>query len=163
MIQPGRGRKPAFSPQHDEAEAGQVMRHIVSRAPMLWGYAQSRWTLHALLEVCPFTLSTPSGLWRLMDRLGLSYKRGRHYIHSPDPHYWEKLRLIELARLKAWYELQRYVFLYQDELTYYRQPTLSMAYEQKGSRQLLAHQSYHKNNAFRIAAALNAITGQVAY
>ncbi|MCB8937397.1 MAG: hypothetical protein H6655_03210 [Ardenticatenaceae bacterium] len=32
------------------------------------------------------------------------YKRGRDYVHSPDRHYQEKLSLIELARLRAYYE-----------------------------------------------------------
>jgi hypothetical protein len=39
---------------------------------------------------------------------------------------------IALCLLKAWYEPDKYVLLYQDEFTYYRQPTLDRDYEQMG-------------------------------
>jgi hypothetical protein len=66
-------------------------------------------------------------LWQLLHRLGIRYKRARSYVHSPDLYYDEKLGLIQLCLLQAWYDPQRYVFLYQDEFTYYRQPTLAQA------------------------------------
>ena len=62
---------------------------------------------------------------QLFKQLGISYKRGRTSIHSPDRHYDEKLSLVELARLRAYFAPDRYVFLYMDEFTYYRQPTLA--------------------------------------
>jgi hypothetical protein len=100
---------------------------------------------------------------RLLKRLGISYKRARAYIHSPDRHYDQKLSLIELARLRAYYQPDRFVLLYLDELSYYRQPTLASDYAARGSEQPLAELSYRSNTRFRVVAALNAMSGQVSY
>lgn len=108
-------------------------------------------------------LGTLSGLWQLLHRLGISYKEARNYVHSPDRYYADKLSIIELSLLKAWYAPEQYVFLYLDELTYYRQPTLAPAYESTGHDQPLARMSYGSNLHFRVVAALNALTGQVTY
>lgn len=108
-------------------------------------------------------ITSVAGLSQLLKRLRISYKRARAYLRSPDPHYVDKLSLIELARLRAKYEPERYVFLYLDELTYYRQPSLACAYEATGACQPLARLSYRSNTSFRIVAALNALTGQVSY
>jgi hypothetical protein len=108
-------------------------------------------------------LTTTGGLSQLLDRLNISYKRGRDYVHSPDVYYTEKLMLVERCLQRARADPKRYVLLYQDELTYYRQPTLSSAYAQRGDEQPLARRSYHSNSWFRVVAVLNAVTGQVTY
>jgi hypothetical protein len=100
---------------------------------------------------------------RLLTRLGIHYKRGREYVHSPDRNYWPKVNLIEQLRLRAYYQPDRYVFLYLDELTYYRQPSLARSYEAQGAQQPLAYRSYQTNTASRIVGTLNALTGQVLY
>jgi hypothetical protein len=99
----------------------------------------------------------------LLKRIGISYKRGRDYVHSPDRHYWPKLDLIEQCRLRAYYAPQRYVFLYQDEVTYYRQPSPSYGYEAVGPHQPLAFRSYRSNTYFRAVATMNVMTGDVLY
>ena len=108
-------------------------------------------------------LTTSGGLSQLLDRLDISYKRGRDYVHSPDEHYTEKLALVEQCLQQACDNPERYVLLYQDEFTYYRQPTLSFAYAQRGAEQPLARRSYRSNSWFRVVAVLNAVTGQVIY
>ena len=159
------GVSPLFPPQHaDEESARGAILTIVRREPLLFGLHQTRWTLEAIAQVCPWLqVTTPGGLSQVLNRLGISYKRGRHYIRSPDEYYDDKLSLIQLLLLRAWYEPERYVFLYQDEFTYYRQPTLARNYEAKGHIQPLARMSYKTNSHFRLVAALNAITGQVTY
>jgi hypothetical protein len=120
--------------------------------------------LETIAQACPWLqVTTAGGLSQVLDRLGVSYKRARSYIHSPDQYYDDKLDLIQLCLLRAWYAPERYVFLYQDEFTYYRQPTLAYAYEVKGATQPLAYRSYRTNTRFRVVAALNAVTGQVTY
>jgi len=165
LIKPGRGRKAAFSPQHpDEESAHQAILSVVRREPLLFGFHQSRWTLDTIAQACPWLrVTTAGGLWQVLDRLGISYKWGRYYIHSPDEYYADKLSVIQLCLLRAWYEPEHYVFLYQDEFTYYRQPTLARAYEIKGHPQPLAHLSYQSDTHFRVVGALNAITGRVTY
>jgi hypothetical protein len=128
------------------------------------GYGRSRWTLAMLLAECDWLqLTSEGGVSQLLDRLGIRYKRGREYVHSPDRRYQDKLSLIQLARLRAWYAPERYVFLYQDEFTLYRQPSLANAYEARGPLQPLARRSYRPNTQFRGIATLNALTGQVTY
>jgi hypothetical protein len=134
----------------------------VHHDPLLLGHEQSRWTLQAIAQSCDWLmLYTLGGLSRLLDRLGIRYKRARPYIHSPDLCYDEKVGLIQRCLLRAWYAPEQYVFLYQDELSYYRQPTLAAAYEAKGHAQPLAYLSQHTNNCFRIVAGLNVVTGQL--
>lgn len=117
-----------------------------------------------IAQSCPWLqLTTAGGLSQLLKRLKISYKRGRDYVHSPDRHYEAKLSLIELAGLRAVYDPERFVFLFLDELTYYRQPTLARAYEAAGRFQPLACRSHQSDTAFRVASVLNGLTGQVNY
>ena len=101
---------------------------VVRRSPQVFGYTNVRWKLSQLLDICDWLrLTSPGGLSQLLQRLGISYKRGRDYVHSPDRHYVEKLDLLQQARLRAYDAPERYVFTYADQLTYYRQPSLAQA------------------------------------
>jgi len=138
--------------------------HVLHRDPRQFGHTQNRWTLDRLRVSCSWLrLSTRGGACRLLQRLKISYKRGRDYIHSSDPHYQAKLDRIAAALAQARREPEHYVLVYQDEFTYYRQPTLSSAYEVQGHVQPLAQRSHACNSWFRVVAALNAVTGQVTY
>jgi transposase len=108
-------------------------------------------------------VSTPSGLWQVLRRLGLHYKRARDYLHSPDPHYTRKQDTIAHYLQKARENPARYAFFHLDELTFYRQPTIASAYARKGTATPLARRSYRSNTSARIIAAMNAVTGQVTY
>jgi len=165
MVKPGRGRKPAFSPRYqDEAEAKEAILHTVRRDPSMFDKSRSRWSLDLIAHACDWLrVETPSGLSQLLKRLGISYKRGRSYIHSPDPHYQQKMDRIAQYLLRAWYAPEKYVLLYQDEFSYYRQPTIARDYEEMGEFQSLARRSHRSDTAFRGIGALNAITGQVTY
>lgn len=154
-----------FPPKYQEPEAAKTaVLLLVRRDPQQFGYNRSRWTLKMLAESCPWlNVSTAGGLSQLLKRLGISYKRGRDYVHSPDPNYEAKLSLIELMRLRGYYESERFPFLYMDELTYYRQPTLARAYESSGKSQPLAYRSHQSERCFRVVGALHALTGQLSY
>lgn len=137
---------------------------MVRRDPHQLGHARSRWSLPTLLQSCSWLrLQTTPGLWQLLQRLGIHYKRGREYVHSPDEHYLEKLALIAAQRQRTQVEPERYVLIYVDELTYYQQPSLSSDYALQGHQQPLARRSYQRNRWFRVVAGLNALTGQVTY
>lgn len=152
-----------FPPKHAKAEeAREALLHVVRRSPESYGEKRSRWTLEGLLRTCEWLrLQTPSGMWRVLHRLGIHYKRGRSYIHSPDPHYHAKLERVQACLRLAKAEPERYAVLFQDEITYYRQPTEAPAYEAVGAHQPLARRSYHKNTQRRITATLDALTGRV--
>jgi len=164
-VKPGRGRKPAYWPKcQNKAEAKEAILHTVRREPSSFGESRSRWSLSLIADVCEWLqVNTPSGLSKLLKRLGISCKRGRNYVHSPDPYYQQKMDLITQCLLKAWYAPEEYALLYQDEFTIYRQPTLARDYEEMGKPQPLARMSHKSDTEFRGMGALNAITGQVTY
>jgi hypothetical protein len=138
--------------------------HVVRREPYLLGFRQSRWTLASIAQACDWLrLSSASGLYRLLRQLGISYKRGREYLRSPDRHYEEKLSYIELCRMRAFYEPERFVFLYGDEMTILRQPSVARDYERVGRHQPLARRAYTTNTRSRVVAVMHAFTGQVNY
>jgi len=120
--------------------------------------------LQAISDCCEWLrVTTAAGLSQLLERLGISYKRGRDYIHSPDRFYQPKCSQIELALLRAKYDPHRYVLLYLDEFGIYRQPSLAQAWEASGTAQPLAHRSHKSDTCYRGVGALNAMTGQLTY
>lgn len=68
---------------------------------------------------------------------------------------------VQAAHSLAQQDPERYVLLYEDELTYYRRPTVSRAYACQGHHQRLAVQGHGHNTSRRIASVLNAVTGQL--
>ena len=117
---PGRGRKPAFSPKSPE-EAESELLVAIGQDPGLINEHQTRWTLRSLGEVVPWleALSLP-GIHQIISRLGLSYKRARDYVRSPDADYAEKLSRIQQAleearenqKLALWFTKTSLVSLY---------------------------------------------------
>jgi putative transposase len=114
----------------------------------------------ALRNLCvwlwPLSLT---GVRYVLRRLGITYKRGRRYVHSPDQAYSQKMALVAEARAQAQAEPERVVFLYQDELTYYRRPSVAQGYAETGSDGPRADQGHGSNKKRRIAGCLNAVTG----
>lgn len=134
------------------------------RSPEVAGHSQSRWTLSALRQSCSWlNLQTEAGLWNLLQRLGIVRKQGRIALHSPDPHYQAKIAYLKMCLEFALAQPERIVFLYLDEFSYYRQPTVAPAYELLGKAQLRVNLSHRSNTRCRGIGALNALTGQVTY
>jgi hypothetical protein len=120
--------------------------------------------LRVIADCCEWLrVTTPAGLSQLLERLGISYKRGRDYVHSPDRFYEDKCSQIELALLRAWYDPERYVLVYLDEFGVYRQPSLAQDWEAMGSAQPLARRSHKSDTCYRGVGALNALSGQLTY
>jgi hypothetical protein len=163
MCKPDAGASPLFPPQHPTAEAARrELADVVHRAPRLLGLARSRWWLDGLRQAVPWLQEvTVAGVHHVLARLGLTYKRGRVYVHSPDPLYDEKLAVIQVAQTLANTDPQRFVLLYEDELTYYRRATVAQGYALRGSDGPYAQQGYRRNAAYRIAGCLNYRTGQL--
>lgn len=134
----------------------------MQQSPAHCGLARSRWWLaglqQALTWLAPLSLS---GIWVLLRRWQLVYKRGRRYLHSPDPAYAAKLAAVAQARTAAQADPERFVVVYQDELTFYRRPTVAQAYAPQGSDAPLARQGFRSNTASRLAGCLNPDTGQL--
>ena len=68
------------------------LQAILHQSPRTFGKPQSQWTLKLLAAVCheqglsPTQLSAPTIL-DAMVRLGSRWKRAKHWVTSPDPHY----------------------------------------------------------------------------
>lgn len=147
----------------DNSTAQEGLLHLLHQLPPSTDQTQSRWTLEALLRAtCDWlALHTLAGMSQLLKRLKISWKRGRYHVHSPDENYGAKLRLVKINLLKT--RQDQRIFVFADEFTLYRSPSLAFAYEQQGKVQPLAELGYLGNYTWRIAAALNAHTGQVNY
>jgi hypothetical protein len=111
-------------------------------------------------------LSSLSGVWRRLGRWGISLKRGRQHITSPDPDYEEKLEAIERATALARAAPGRVVLLYGDEATVYRRPVTGPAYHERGRggrHQPTAPAAPGGNTKQRIGAVLDAALGRVLF
>jgi transposase len=136
----------------------------VGQPPAALGVAssyQTRWWLAGVRQVVPWLrercLST---VWSALQDAGVRWRRGRPHVHSPD---WLYSATVQRLATITWYSRQapqRLVRLYQDEVTYYRRPTLGYAYTRVADQsQPLAEQGPHANTARRIAGCLDAATG----
>jgi hypothetical protein len=135
---------------------------LIGASPSQRGEKRSRWWLAGIRQHIPWlhgkSLST---VWRWLDRLKVVYKRGRRAVHSPDPAYDSKLGAVAHIRQQVYQPPQRWVWLYQDELTYYCRPTVAQGYALRGSAAPRAWQGWGSNTRRRIGAVMNAHTGQV--
>lgn len=136
------------------------MQHVVGQDPHHFGHARSRWWLDGLRQTIawlqPLSLV---GVHRLLWRLDIHYKRGRRYVHSPDPAYAAKLTTVASVRERAHADPRRIVTLYQDELTYYRRPSVAHGYARSGVDAPRADQGHDKPRKRRVSACLDALSG----
>lgn len=151
------------------------MLNLIRREPVLFGHERSRWTLHSLLSSCQALGLLPKerlhslpGLHQLLDRVGISYRRARSHVYSPDPFYLDKQTDVERFIAEAKASDGKIVLVYMDQVTTYRQPTLAAAYEAKGriehgGTQPLAERSYQSDTITRIVASLDHLSGRVVY
>jgi len=137
---------------------------VVHQSPQRYGFPRSRWRLQDVGQAISWLkgCSRP-GVAKVLRRLGFRYKQARNFIRSPDPQFREKWDRILRAFLQALEHPEAVVFLLEDELTYYRQPSLAPAYALTGSTEPRAYQEPCGNTQTRVAAALNGVTGRVTY
>jgi hypothetical protein len=146
--------------------ASEALLHVLHQSPEAFGQTGTRWTLSRLLEVGRgrgIRVRTVPGMCQIIRRLKVSRKRARYHVHSPDPGYVEKLRAVRVNLLNGGPNPDGLVFLFEDEFTLYRHPSLASTYERIGKLQPLAELGWKSNYTWRIAAGLNAWTGQVTY
>ncbi|MCS3634919.1 hypothetical protein GGP57_002252 [Salinibacter ruber] len=129
------------------------------------GLDRTRWTLGLLARKMEAIGDIPDSITRggfskLLGRLGISYKRGRQRMRSPDPDYEEK-RQYAAERLQEARTDPDVTLLYLDECGYEKIPSLDRGYEAKGEKQPTAAPSQSSNQQMRVAACLNATTGTV--
>lgn len=142
------------------------VQQIIGQSPHNFGLNRSRWWLAGVRQCLPWLAERSLAcVWHTLRRFGLYYKRGRDYVHSPDPEYQAKLTRIlvrqQWVRRSSLLNPQRYVLLYEDEFTYYRQPSVSSSYAAVGSDLPHAVLSHRHNSTRRIAASLDVCTGRL--
>lgn len=147
-----------FPPQQGEA-----LLTTVRQTPECFGVAHARWRLADFRTLLPWLHAyTDAGVSLALKRLGIRLKRGRLRVHSPDPAYVTKLTWIARALACALAEPTRFVVLWGDEASIYRQPTLANRYFPLGEEPT-ADLSHKSNTRFRLCGALAAGTGAVTY
>lgn len=130
-------------------------------AAMPDGPAPSRWTLDTIRVSFDWLASySPSGVWRLLDRLGLRLRSARVQQFSPDPAYADKLLDLEMALWEARRYPRSVVAVFLDEMGFSRWP--DPAPDWAGAPPL-ADRRKANNGLWRLVGGLNALTGQVDY
>ena len=160
---PGKGRKPVFAPL-SETEAESELQHFVGQNPVLLPPHEARWTLRTLGASVPWLsdISIP-GVRSVLCRLGISYKRGRTYIHSRDVEYAEKLSYVQQVLEAAKENPETHVVFYQDEFAFRLQPSLGKDWTRTGTKNPLAYESLTFNQTCYGMGVLNVHTGDVIY
>ena len=106
---------------------------------------------------------TLSGVWRLLDRLGIGWKHGYINYWSPDPQYRSKVRFIEkclkIVASDPWHNAAIFV----DEMSYHQWPTAARDWWPRAAGYPLAVHGDCNNQQWRVIGGLNAYTGQVSY
>ena len=163
VVRPGRGRKPAYVHAGLAREpAAAAVLEVVHRPPRAAGLDRARWSLAALLGAFLWLRGmTISGLSRLLTRLGVRYRRGQEHLHSPDPEYETKLAAVAAARAEAAARPGAVVFVYQDEFTAYRRPSVAQAWHESGGPGRPAELGHGANTERRLIGALDAGDGRV--
>lgn len=77
------------------AQACEQLRHFLHDSPRQWGKTSSLWSLRLLAEVLHEEGLTPhrvsyETVRRALKRMGVSWKRAKHWITSPDAGYQRK-------------------------------------------------------------------------
>lgn len=95
-LQQKSSRPKTVKPQLEAAKADKL-RELLHASPRELGKARSTWTLVLVAEVCAERGLTPSQvsdetIRTALRRLGINWKRAKHWITSPDPAYVRKKR-----------------------------------------------------------------------
>lgn len=140
----------------------EVVLRTLRQSPHSYGIKRSRWRLADLVEVLKLKgVQTVSGLWRVLNKLDIRFRRSWEYMLSPDPKAALKLAEIEQAKQAAQEQPEQVVTLWMDELTLYRLPSVSWAWCDRQGRAQKTHMSSGNNTKLRLVGALNHITGQM--
>jgi transposase len=160
---PGRGRKTSYAPKSEE-DVEIELQNLVDTPPDTNSGYQTRRTLQQIKESVPWLVDiSVSGVHRILSRFGISYKRGRTYVHSPDVAYKEKMIYVAQALETARQNPDTHVAFYEDEFSFHRRPTLAKDWTQRGTKKPLAHQGLGSDLICFGIGALNAYTGDVVY
>lgn len=144
-------------------EVRESLLSILRHSPRQYGIARSRWRLADLLDIVAerLQLTSVSGIWRVLQRLNIRYRRGWAHCVSPDPLAEIKLAIIEQVRYWGQTREDEVVVLWLDELTVYRLPSEAPVWGDGTGRAPKARQSSGNNTTMRIGSVVCEQTGQL--
>ena len=123
----------------------------------------SRWSLRSIRVTFAWLQGyTLSGVWRVLDRYQLRPRSARVQMYSPDPEYVPKVAYLCQSLREAALAPDRIVFLFMDEMGYYRWPAPAADWAPAAPAPgPVARRAGENNRQWRIIGTLNALTGQV--
>ena len=138
---------------------GEQARQQAAATPQ--GPPPSRWTLDTIRASFDWLADySRSGVWRLLDRLGLRLRSARVQQFSPDPEYAAKLIDLEMALWEARRYPRSVVAVFLDEMGFSRWPDPAPDW---AGEVPVADRRGANNGLWRLIGGLNALTGQVSY
>lgn len=149
----------------DQLEAAKTqVKQILAQSPREYNQPKTRWTLATIQMCVPFLKhkSIP-GVWQILKRLGISRKQSAAFIRSPDLLFREKVRIMMDCFERALYHPDTFVTLFQDELSYYRNPTIAPSWGESGVKQPKVLKAPGTDKLTRIGAVLNGYNGEIIY
>lgn len=128
------------------------------------GPTPSRWTLRTIrVSIAELNDYSLSGVWRILQRSGLTLRRGQMQMFSPDPAYTEKRAHLLTCLSQTAHNPEEIILLFMDEMGYYRWPAAAHNWMLAAPEPVQVAPCADNNKQWRIIGVLNALTGQVNY
>lgn len=124
----------------------------------------TRWTLARVRDTFDWLQGyTLSGVWRVLQRLGIGWRAGRPQQFSPDPAYGAKVAYLLTCLQAAAQQPHQRVVLFLDEMGFFRWPDTGRDWMPLAPTPPRVVACADNNRQWRIIGVLNALTGQVNY
>ena len=144
-------------------EAQAEVKYVLAQSPRDYGFDSVRWSVAQIRDSIHWLQEkTVAGAWQILDRLGFSYQKTAAFIRSPDAFFRRKVRRMMQAFEHAVFRPDEAVALFQDELSYYRTPSLAAAWGECGSQPRIA-KAPGTDKLTRIGAVMDGVTGALLY
>ncbi len=145
-------------------EAEEQVKKVLAQSPRYYGLESNRWTIEFIQQTLSWLSDcTKAGAWQILKRLGFSRKQALGFIRSPDPFFRLKVRAISQAFSQALWHPEQAAILFQDEMSYERQPKTAVEWALKGDAQPLVHRAATGNQITRVGGVMDGRTGQLLY
>lgn len=146
-----------------QVEVAQRLRQAPP-APQPDALLPTRWTLARVRDTFDWLRGyTLSGVWRLLQRVGMGWRAGRPQRFSPDPEYGDKVAHLLTCLQAAAQQPQQTVVLFLDEMGFFRWPEAGRDWMPLPPTPPRVVACADNNRQWRIIGVLNALTGQVNY
>lgn len=147
-----------------KAEAKEQVKQVLAQSPRQFGLPVVRWRLEDIQAVIGWLQNkSKGGTQKILRRLGFSYKQATTFVRSPDPLFRLKVRAISQAFAHALWYPEQAAILFEDELSFYRNPEVAPTWGESGQKQPMVAKTPGTDRLTRIGAVMDGLTGQVRY